>query len=177
MHLHSESEAHNTGLVFSSSAPGVLMGVGNTGDHLKPYQDGDFYISTDAGLTWERAREGPHKYEFGDQGGILIAVRDNEEADTVWYTFNYGKDWKELSLGSDVRIKPVLLTTLPDSTSERFTLVGKKPEGGYSVFSLNFEGSRSRKCKLDKKGDGADFEKWYARYNDEGLHTLCFVNE
>jgi len=168
LHLHSESEAHNTGMVFSSPAPGVLMGVGNIGDRLKPYDDCDFYVSMDAGLTWSKARSGPHQYEFGDQGGILVAVKDEDRADTLYYSFNYGTDWKEIPLGRDVKIRPIFLTTLPDSTSERFTMLGRKEDNGYTMFAFDFEGSRSRKCNLDKKGDGGDFEKWYARYDDEG---------
>ena len=147
------------------------MGVGNIGDHLKPYADCDFYVSTDAGLTWRKARDGPHQYEFGDQGGILVAVKDEEKANKLWYSFNYGEDWSEFSLGKDVEVRPVFLTTLPDSTSEKFTMLGKKPEGkGYAMFAFDFEGSRPRKCNLDKKSDGGDFEKWYARYDDEGIH-------
>jgi hypothetical protein len=169
LHLHSESEAHNTGMVFSSPAPGVLMGVGNTGDRLKPYDECDFYVSMDAGLTWTKARNGPHQYEFGDQGGILVAVKDVDDADTLFYSFNYGQDWKEMPLGRDVQVRPMFLTTLPDSTSEKFTMLGRKEDGGYSMFALDFEDSRSRKCNLDKRGDGGDFEKWYARYDDEGI--------
>jgi len=155
------------------------MGVGNVGDHLKPYEECDFYYSMDAGLTWKRARDGPHQYEFGDQGGILVAVKDKEKSDKLFYSFNFGKDWKEISLGSDVQITPILLTTTPDSTSEKFTLVGKNADHSYSVFAINFEGTRSSKCKLDKSGNGGDFEKWYARYDDEGnlsIH-LIFLNK
>jgi len=169
LHLHSETEFHNTGVVFSSPAPGVLMGVGNTGSNLKPYHQCDFYYSMDAGLTWSEARDGPHQYEFGDQGGILVAIRDDDEADKVWYSFNYGRDWTQLSLGGGLQIKPMFLTTLPDSTSEKFTLLGEKSDGGFVLVALNFEGTRDRKCNLDKKADGGDFEKWYARYDDEGF--------
>ena len=168
LHLHSESESHNTGTVFSSPAPGVLMGVGNVGDSLKPYEECDFYVSKNAGLSWEKVRDGPHQYEFGDQGGILVAVRDEEKAERLWYSFDYGSHWEEAPLGRDVQIRPVFLTTLPDSTSEKFTMLGRKADGGYSVFALDFEGMRTRKCKLDKEGDGGDFEKWYARYDDDG---------
>jgi hypothetical protein len=177
LHLHSESESHNTGMVFSSPAPGVLMGVGNVGESLKPYADCDFYVSTNAGLTWRHARDGPHQYEFGDQGGILVAVRDEPKADKLYYSFNYGKDWDEYTLGRDVQVRPIFLTTLPDSTSEKFTMLGERSDGGFSMFALDFEGLRSRKCNLDKKGDGGDFEKWYARVDDEGMLFLDFSND
>jgi hypothetical protein len=168
LHLHSESEAHNTGIVFSSAAPGVLMGVGNTGDRLKPYEDCDLYASTDAGLTWRKARDGPHQYEFGDQGGLLVAVPNHDEATEFWYSFNYGEKWESSSLGRDVKVRPLFLTTLPDSTSDKFTMLGRKSDGSYTLFALDFKDIRSRKCNLDTKGDGGDFEKWYARYDEEG---------
>jgi hypothetical protein len=47
-------------------------------------------------------------------------------------------------------------------------MLARKSDGGYSVFAMDFEGMRSRKCKLDKDGNGGDFEKWYARYDDDG---------
>lgn len=170
LHLHSESESHNTGMVFSSPAPGVLMGVGNTGDHLLDYSLCDFYVSMDAGLTWSKARDRPHQYEFGDQGGILVAVVDADFTDYLSYSFDYGDTWENFDLGEDIR--PIFLTTLPDSTSQKFTLVGRKENGEHLLFAINFEGIRTRKCKLDKNDDGGDFEKWYARYDDEG--TLPF---
>lgn len=142
------------------------MGVGDTGDYLKPYGQCDFYVSMDAGQTWTKARDGPYKYEFGDQGGILVAIQDQEKADKILYSFNYGQTWQEFGLG--VEITPVFLNTLPDSTGEKFTLLGKKSaDKKFVLFSLGFEGMRSRKCKLDKNG-GGDFEKWYARYDDQG---------
>ena len=149
------------------------MGVGDTGDYLKPYEQCDFYVSMDAGLTWTRARDGPHKYEFGDQGGILVAIKDAKTS-KVWYSFNYGKTWDDFDLG--IEITPVILTTLPDSTSERFTLLGEKSNGEYVLFSLEFDGMRSRKCNLDK-GDGGDFEKWYARYDDDGTPAPYYTND
>jgi Sortilin, neurotensin receptor 3,/Sortilin, neurotensin receptor 3, C-terminal len=173
LHVHSETEAHNLGPVFSSQAPGILMGVGNVGDHQKPYEECDLYVSMDAGLTWKKALDGPHKYEFGDQGGIIVAVPDHDKADRLWYSFNYGSDWKEFSLGDGVQVKPIFLTTIPDSTGEKFTMLGRKEEGGFTVLSLNFEGSRGRKCNLNKKGNGGDFEKWYARYDEEGIISIC----
>ena len=151
------------------------MGVGDTGDDLKPYEQCDLYASMDAGLTWTKARDGPHKYEFGDQGGILVAVKDEEKANKVWYSFNYGKSWSDFDLG--IEITPIILTTLPDSTSEMFTLLGRKPDGEYVLFSLGFDGMRSRKCRLDKNGDGGDFEKWYARYDDDGSPPQYDAND
>jgi hypothetical protein len=69
------------------------MGVGSTGPYLRPYEECDTYLSVDAGLTWKVVGIGANKYEFGNQGSILVAVNDNEGVDTVWYSLNMGNDW------------------------------------------------------------------------------------
>lgn len=62
-----------------------------------------------------------------------------------------------------VKVRARLLTTIPDSTSQKFILIGSlarkdsKPEGRHVVVFLDFAGMRDRQCQ-----DG-DFEKWYAR--------------
>ena len=57
-----------------------------------------------------------------------------------------------------------LLMTLPDSTSQKFILLGqiarkdqKADQGRYAIVFLDFANTRSRKC------EESDFEKWYAR--------------
>lgn len=66
------------------------------------------------------------------------------------------------TFGIKVRVRA--LTTVPDSTSQKFLLVGQvnrkdqtNDVGRYVVVFLDFAGTRERKC-----GE-SDFEKWYAR--------------
>ncbi|KAF3938421.1 Sortilin [Dactylella cylindrospora] len=164
LHLHSVSDLSNLGRVFSSPAPGMVMGVGNTGEYLKDYMDGDLYVSEDAGLTWKFAKEGAHKYEFGDQGSIFVAVFDEDKTDEVIYSLDHGKTWDKVSLGMSIRAR--FLTTTPDSTSTKFTLVGasasREDKDPYYIFHLDFSDVRSRTCKKD------DFQKWYARVDEKG---------
>lgn len=159
LHLHSVTDPRNAGRVFSSPAPGIVMGVGNTGDRLKAYEDGHLYISDDAGLTWKEALDGAYKCEFGDQGAVIVAVDDQDTTKHIKYSLNHGKDWVEVDLGEKVRAK--LLTTLPDSTSLKFLLEAEKG-GEWLVFMIDFEDLHERKC-----GDG-DFEKWPARLGEDG---------
>jgi hypothetical protein len=62
-----------------------------------------------------------------------------------------------------VKIRAGVLTTIPDSTSQKFLLVGAlsrkdaTDSGRYVVVFLDFAPTRARKC-----GEN-DFEKWYAR--------------
>ncbi|KAF7592380.1 vacuolar protein sorting/targeting protein PEP1 [Aspergillus hancockii] len=163
LHLHSVTTLANIGRVFSSPAPGLVMGVGNTGNHLEDYADCSLYISDDAGVTWRRALKHPHKYEFGDQGAVVIAVRDEGKVDKIDYSLDHGKEWESVELKD--KIYPSMVTTTPDSTSLKFILVGsltEGQEGEHVIYSIDFSGLHERKCGND------DFEKWPARLDEDG---------
>ena len=163
LHLHSVTDMSNSGRVYSSAAPGIAMGIGNTGDSLKKYTEGDLYVSDDAGLTWKKSLDEAHKYEFGDQGSILLAVYDEGPTDKISYSINHGKTWSTAKL--EEKIRPRLLTTTPDSTSLKFILVGAKGRGDeteFYIYSIDFKGLHERKC------GAKDFEDWYARVDDDG---------
>ena len=93
LHLHSVTLPHNFGRVFSSPAPGFIMGVGSIGEYLQPYEECDTFLSTDAGVEWRMVREGAHKYEFGDAGSIVVLVNDEENTDEVVYSTDLGQTW------------------------------------------------------------------------------------
>jgi len=79
--------------VFSSPAPGFVIGVGSVGETLLPYDQSDTFLSTDAGVSWTMIRRDAHIYEFGDQGGILVVVNDEDGTDKVRYSLDLGKTW------------------------------------------------------------------------------------
>ncbi|RDW84651.1 hypothetical protein BP6252_02241 [Coleophoma cylindrospora] len=165
LQLHSVTELSNSGRVFSSPAPGLVMGIGNTGDSLKSYMDGNLFVSDDAGVTWRKALDGPHKYEFGDQGSILVAVKD-ALTDTISYSLNHGKDWKEVEL--EHKMRPMVLTTTQDSTSLKFLLTGyddRKEKTKNYIVAIDFDDMHEAKCSKD------DMETWYARVDADGKPT------
>lgn len=137
------------------------MGVGSVGATLEPYDDCDTYVSSDAGVTWRMAQEGAHKYEMGDQGAILVVVDDEDRTDHVHYSYDFGQTWKRLDLG--VTLRALLLTTVPDSTSQKFMILGTlargdaSGDGRHAVVHVDFADLQQRKC-----GE-ADFERWYVR--------------
>ncbi|GAA6014077.1 hypothetical protein JCM10207_000230 [Rhodosporidiobolus poonsookiae] len=164
LHLHSVTQPHNYGRVFSSTAPGLVMGVGTVGASLLPYDECDTFLSTDGGLSWRMVEDGAMKYEFGDQGSVIVMVEDEEPTDELKFSTDFGKTWRTFDLGVHLRAR--LLTTVPDSTSLKFTLLGtltrkSKQKGSkgekHVVVHLDFEALDMRKC-----GD-SDMEKWYAR--------------
>lgn len=93
LHFHSVTTPHNYGRVFSSPAPGFVMGVGSVGESLDRYDDSDTFLSTDGGVSWNMVAKGAHKYEFGDQGSILIMADDEDWTDEVKYSLDLGKTW------------------------------------------------------------------------------------
>ncbi|TDZ74443.1 Vacuolar protein sorting/targeting protein 10 [Colletotrichum trifolii] len=169
IHLHSVTDLDNVGRVFSSPAPGLVLGIGNTGKSLGKFGEGDLFVSDDAGITWKKALDGPHKYEFGDQGSILVAVKDSNKEDVseVRYSLDHGESWKTVKLPDDLHIKPELLTTTQDSTSLKFLLVGRTggENSNFHLIALDFEGLHERTCKDD------DLEDWHARPDDKGKPT------
>jgi hypothetical protein len=86
LHLHGRSEIKTLDAIFSaSSAVGLLMGVGNEGASLLPYDEGNTYLSRDAGRTWVQVRTGPSLYEFGDQGTIIVVVDNQKPTSEAMY--------------------------------------------------------------------------------------------
>ncbi|KAJ4137573.1 vacuolar protein sorting/targeting protein PEP1 [Fusarium equiseti] len=166
IHLHSMTDIDNIGRIFSSPAPGLVMGNGNTGAALGEFASSNLYISDNAGVTWKKALEGPHKYEFGDTGSILVAVRDSlkEDVDKVSYSLDYGENWESVPLPDGLKVRPVILTTTQDSTSLKFLLVGEK-DRAFHMIAINFEGMDKRQC------ESKDMESWYARVDDKGEAT------
>ncbi|KAL2444568.1 Vacuolar protein sorting/targeting protein 10 [Exophiala dermatitidis] len=163
LHLHSVTDARQGGRIFSSPAPGIVMGVGNTGKYLKPYEEGDLFVSDDAGVTWYKGLDGAHLYEFGNQGAVIVAIDDEEATSHILYSIDHGKTWTKADLGEKIRAK--FLTTVPDSTTLRFLLMGYHGTGSKSewkMFKIDFEGLHERACK---KGD---FERWPARVDADG---------
>lgn len=163
LHLHSVTDAKQSGRMFSSPAPGIVMGVGNTGKFLKAYEDGDLYVSDDAGVTWREGLDGAHLYEFGNKGAVLVAVDDEEATSHIQYSLDHGKTWTKASLEKKIRAR--YLTTVPDSTTLSFLLGGTSGSGSKSeslIYKIDFEGLHERVC-TDK-----DFEKWPARVDDKG---------
>lgn len=166
LHLHSVTELDNIGRVFSSPAPGLVMGNGNEGKSLMSFNDANLYVSDDAGLTWKKALDGPHKFEFGDSGSVLVAIKDSKKEDVneLLYSLDHGQSWKKAALPDSLSIKPSWLTTTQDSTSTKFILVGER-SGAYHMVVIHFDGLIDRTCGDD------DMEDWHARVDKDGNPT------
>lgn len=93
LHLHSITSPHNVGRIFSSPAPGYVLGVGSVGERLLPYSECSTFLSVDGGVSWSMVHADSHIYEFGDKGSIIVLVNDEVVTDKVLYSTNAGRDW------------------------------------------------------------------------------------
>ncbi|KAF9402884.1 vacuolar protein sorting/targeting protein PEP1, partial [Podila epigama] len=129
------------------------MGIGNVGPHLLPREDCDTYLSEDGGITWKAVLEHPHKYEFGDMGGIIVAIRDDGYAVSHFLTRG----------DFEANLRPEALFSDPESTSQKFLLFVREDSTFYG-HHLDLTRIFDRKCERnDDNLDRSDFEKWYAR--------------
>ncbi|KAI9199686.1 uncharacterized protein BJ171DRAFT_445237 [Polychytrium aggregatum] len=167
LHLHSITRPHNIGRVFSTmSAPGIIIGVGSVGKYLQPYRKCDTFLSADGGLTWTAIYKGPHKYESGDMGSLIVLVPDQDSVDYVLYSWNRGKDWTKhtLQLDGGKSWQPWLTMIDPESTSTKMIILVTDASDLNSLYvvHLDFEKTLSRKCDIDPQNPGAsrDVEEW-----------------
>lgn len=171
LHLHSitDTDPESTlGALFSSdSAPGLMLAVGNVGDRLNPYTLGDTFISTDAGAHWREVAKGPHQWEFGDRGSVIVLTNDDVPSDELLFSLDHGEHWYRYKFSTDRKVRIKTITTEPKGTSLKFLAVGfaetSSGRGRETVLlHLDFSDAFARKCTFS-----ADFEKWVLTGTDD----------
>ena len=147
LNLHGYTERKDVRDTYSSgSAVGVLLGVGNVGDSLLPYGEGNTFISDDAGVTWREVHKGPYTWEFGDQGGIIVVVKDDSPTDVVRYSEDQGRTWEEYEF-SGRKLTVDDIATVPSDTSRKFVIIAHDgSDHERLVIQLDFSGLHDRKC-------------------------------
>jgi hypothetical protein len=101
------------------------MATGNVGGELERVHVDriNTYLSRDGGLNWDEVMKGPHIYEFGDHGGLIVAAVNNAPTKEVLYTFNEGKHWHSVEI-SKVPIDITNIIIEPRSISQQFVVYG-----------------------------------------------------
>ncbi|CAG8518361.1 10234_t:CDS:10, partial [Racocetra persica] len=171
LHLHGYTERRSPHDAFSSlTAVGLMMGVGNVGDHLTSYSDGDTFLTRDASKTWVEVRKGAHLYEFGGQGAVLIMVDDEGPTNSFLYSLNAGKTWQEHNFTQPTeRVRVHAIATYPSGISNKFLLHGSY-EGDLDkevIVYLDLSVKLPNKCTI------SDFEEWVPSHSEKG----CFFGE
>ena len=60
-------------------------------------------------------QEGAHKYEFGDQGSILVIADDEEATDHVHYSYDGGATWLVFGSCFGIRLIPIGINSISAS--------------------------------------------------------------
>ncbi|TPX69836.1 hypothetical protein SpCBS45565_g02188 [Spizellomyces sp. 'palustris'] len=183
LHLHCHADMKNTvmhaaqAMHSNANAAGVMVGVGNVGPHLDAYNEGNVYITRDAGHTWMEVFKDAHRWALGDRGGLIVIINDEGPTDVLMYSWDFGLSWAKYKFVSRP-IRVALLTTEPTSTSLKFVVIGSHAlsnarTGGMAVISIDFAKIFARQCR---KEDG-DFESWMPSSGDTGSGNRCFLGK
>ncbi|KAJ3412294.1 vacuolar protein sorting/targeting protein PEP1 [Chytridiales sp. JEL 0842] len=170
LNLHHFTERTDTNDLFSSSsAVGLMIGVGNVGPHLTEYNDGNTFLTRDAGRTWVEITKEAHMYEFGDRGGVILLANNEVAVNTLKYSLDQGQTLLDVKIsdqlgGGKLRVKNMV--TEPFGSSSKFVVFGtvvggSEHDGKTAAVHLDFEKIWSRECKLDKTNPVlSDYEAW-----------------
>lgn len=171
LHLHSVTDKHKHGRVFSNYAPGLLIAIGSVGPYLRPYNECDLFVSEDAGKTWSLSLKGIYKYEWTSHGGIIAAIPEGKTRN-FYFSVDRGRQWNMIDLG--VHVYPLLLITAPNSRTGKFMVISSKYDkdnsihGSVIVISVDLSKIYTKKCIFDKvSSENNDLEKWYTSYNNK----------
>ncbi|GBG73819.1 hypothetical protein CBR_g17157 [Chara braunii] len=139
LHLHGPtswegmSDLPGFAFVYShTSTPGIVMSTGNVGQYLYENKEVNTYLSRDGAQTWEEVAKGPHIYEFGDQGGVIIMAKHHLQGSTpvIKYSLDEGLTWGNVSTGEEIKVYNIRVE--PDNVGKKFIV-----EGGVSeLFGL-----------------------------------------
>mmetsp|Transcript_6271 Transcript_6271/g.21539 ORF Transcript_6271/g.21539 Transcript_6271/m.21539 type:complete len:783 (+) Transcript_6271:74-2422(+) len=108
------------------AAPGIVMGMGNVGRYLSfdPTRT-NTYLSRDGGSSWDEVKKGPHIFEIGDHGGIIVLARlaSNGPTDHLLFSLDDGKCWEGPVYFSEA-ISVHNIRVEPKAISHRFIIHG-----------------------------------------------------
>lgn len=166
LNLHGYTERKDFRDSYSStSAVGLMIGVGNVGESLSDMKDGNTYLTRDGGIHWREIKKGAYMWEYGDSGSIIALVNGHDPTNIMSYSLDEGATWNDFQFSDDlIHIEDI--ATIPSDTSRKFVLFGKLPakEGAKSCsIQIDFSQLLSRKCKFeydDSNGGEMDFETW-----------------
>ncbi|SCV04049.1 LAMI_0H13036g1_1 [Lachancea mirantina] len=152
LNLHGYTERKDVRDTYSSgSALGMMVGVGSVGKELAPVKDCSTFITLDAGNTWREVRKGSHHWEYGDQGSIIVLVKDVEKTNYITYSIDSGKTWNDFEF-SEKEVSVEDIVTTPHDSVMRFLIVAKSTSvigQKTQLFTIDFSRVFPRQCVLD----------------------------
>lgn len=167
LNLHGFTERADYRDTFSStSATGLIIGVGNVGEYLEHYDKAATFLSRDGGITWLEIASGVNMWEYGDHGTILVIVPSTEPTDTLKYSLDEGLTWIDFKFAEEP-VKVLDLATIPSDTSRKFAIfaVSKSDQSHTLSYSIDFTNIHQRQCQLDLDNPNSDdYDFWTPRH-------------
>ena len=157
----------------SGNSLGIILAVGNVGESLSTRHDElNTYFSRDGGLTWFEIIKGPHIYEIGDHGAIIVVAPQDKATKWVFYTWNEGMEWNKLQI-SETPIEISNIVIEPNNTAQQFVVLGTTTISGEKgksevrkgvAVAIDFSSMHERECQgyyeAFTKPEGTDYE-WF----------------
>lgn len=166
LHLHGYTERSDPRRTYSSpSAVGLMLGIGNVGSSLGRKADADTFITQDGGISWISVIKGPYMWEYGDQGSIIVIVKQEIPTNEVLYTLDEGKTWQTYKF-SEHKMRIEDISTVPSDTSRNFMLWGRDlQEDKIATVNLDFTGLTDVQCQLaEGDPDDSDYYTWTPKH-------------
>lgn len=142
-------------IMSSKLAPGVIMASGVIGKSLKGHPC--VFISRDAGVTWKQILKNYHFFNFGDHGGILVAVKyfkSKGETQEILYSTDEGDTWVKYPFHSE-DLKVYGLMTEPNTNTSIFTLFGSEPSvHKWLIIKVDLKNAFTSNCTTN------DYKNW-----------------
>ena len=162
LHLHGYTERDDPRETYSSpTAIGLMIGVGNVGEHLDTLGKGSTFITKDGGITWQEIKKGAYAWEFGDQGSIIVIVQRGNDVNHCYYSIDSGETWKRHDFHSE-KIRVYSITTVPHDTSLNFIIWGDHKNIPIAI-NVDFSDMKEfeKECQLhDKNPTDEDYDLW-----------------
>ncbi|KAJ2485455.1 vacuolar protein sorting/targeting protein PEP1, partial [Coemansia sp. RSA 2320] len=171
LHVHSVSSTRAPGRVFGlPSSAGVAMAVGSVGSKMMPWRECDTFLTRDGGISWSMVHHDAHHAQLADSGAVLVLANDEVPTDSIAYSLDSGRTWRQAALPSKVRIAGLFVDD--DGLSPVVLAAGTVREGDHNheqaIVALDFSRSWERKCAVDPADakPGADMEEYILRAHE-----------
>lgn len=137
-------------IMSSKTAPGVIMATGVVGKSLKG--NPSVFISRDAGQTWTQILRNYYFFNYGDHGGILVAVKyfkSKGETNEILYSTDEGETWiPHPFYGKNLKVYGLM--TEPNANSTEFTLFGSESdEHKWIILKIDLRNAFTSNCTPD----------------------------
>jgi hypothetical protein len=164
LHLHGISGNYPPFYSVESST-GIILGNGNIGKYLSSnIEEISTFLSRDGGLSWLEVRKGPHIYEIGDYGGLIVMAETLKSTDKILYSYDEGETFQELSLNNKILVKNIIIE--PTSTRQHFVIYGetlfKNGEKKGILVGIDFNSLSLPLCRNSEQPNtqNSDYEIW-----------------